>query len=173
MKTGLGSLKSAKQVVNTSRSTAMMKSESSPHYFSIYLKIFSMNIVIFCSLIQEVRAFWVCHDSSRQTANPWILQRWHILGCVKNGLSIKHHSDQCQLLVSNGLITSDQLQSGKPWTLGNFIVELGGIQARSKQTFGIYVQCLSVMMTTLTMYISQNISYITDHDKIAYPHFLL
>ena len=35
------------------------------------------------------------------------------------GLSIKHPLDQCQLLVSNGLIANEALQDGRPWILGN------------------------------------------------------
>ena len=55
------------------------------------------------------------------------------------GLSIKHPLDQCQLLVSNGLIANEALQDGRPWILGNFIAEVGGTQARSQRNFGICV----------------------------------
>ena len=31
------------------------------------------------------------------------------------------------------------LPSGKPWTLGNYTEEFGGVQARGKRTFGIFM----------------------------------
>jgi len=37
------------------------------------------------------------------------------------------------------LIRDATLPSGLPWTLGNYVNEFGGVQARGKQTFGIYV----------------------------------
>ena len=53
------------------------------------------------------------------------------------GLNITHPPDRLQFLVSNGLVTNGLLHDGRPWTLGNFIEELGGVQARSKRTFGV------------------------------------
>ena len=53
------------------------------------------------------------------------------------GLNITHPPDKLQFLVSNGLVTNGSLHDGKSWTLGNFIEELGGVQARSKRTFGV------------------------------------
>ena len=55
------------------------------------------------------------------------------------GMSITHPPDNLQFIVSNGLVANGPLQSGKPWTLGNFIEELGGTQAKSKRTFGVCV----------------------------------
>ena len=55
------------------------------------------------------------------------------------GLSITHPPDKLQFIVSNDLVTNGLLQDGKPWTLGNFIEELGGAQAKSKRTFGVCV----------------------------------
>ena len=52
-------------------------------------------------------------------------------------MSITHPSDKLQFIVSNGLVTNGPLQDGKPWTLGNFIEELKGAQAKSKRTFGV------------------------------------
>ena len=47
-----------------------------------------------------------------------------------------HH---LSLVISNSLVKDKQLPSGKPWTLGNYTREFGGLQARAKRTFGIYV----------------------------------
>ena len=55
------------------------------------------------------------------------------------GSSIIHPPDKRQFIVSNGLVTNGLLQDGKPWTLRNFIEELGGAQANSKRTFGVCV----------------------------------
>ena len=52
------------------------------------------------------------------------------------GMSITHPPNKLQFIVSNGLVTNGPLQDGKPWTLGNFIEELGG---KSKRTFGVCV----------------------------------
>ena len=55
------------------------------------------------------------------------------------GLEITNSSENLLLLVSNGLVKDTPLPSGKAWTLGNYISEFGGIQARGKRTFGIFV----------------------------------
>ena len=31
------------------------------------------------------------------------------------------------------------LRDGKPWTLGGYVEEIGGVSVRSKKTFGIYI----------------------------------
>ena len=54
------------------------------------------------------------------------------------GLGVHVSQDHLSLLVSNALL-KDVLPSGKPWTLGNYTAEFGGIQVRGKHTFGIYV----------------------------------
>lgn len=41
--------------------------------------------------------------------------------------------------MSNGLVKNTPLLNGKPWTLGNFVTELGGAQVRGKRTFGICI----------------------------------
>ena len=55
------------------------------------------------------------------------------------GLEITNSPENLLLLVSNGLVKDAPLPSGKAWTLGNYISEFGGIQARGKRTFGIFV----------------------------------
>jgi len=52
-------------------------------------------------------------------------------GCVINSLI-----HQLSLLISNCFVP---LPSGKSWTLGNYMAEFGGPQARAKRTLGIYV----------------------------------
>ena len=56
-----------------------------------------------------------------------------------SGLGIDTSPDQLSLIVSNGLIRDALLPSGQQWTLGNYIDESGGVQARGKRTFGIFV----------------------------------
>lgn len=55
------------------------------------------------------------------------------------GLGVDVDVDSLSLIVSNGLVLNSPLPSGVPWTLGNYTREFGGVQARSKRTFGIYV----------------------------------
>ena len=55
------------------------------------------------------------------------------------GLGVDVEVDLLSLIVSNGLCRNYPLPSGVPWTLGNYTKEFGGVQARSKRTFGIYV----------------------------------
>ena len=55
------------------------------------------------------------------------------------GLEITNSPENLLLLVSNGLVKDAPLPSGKAWRLGNYISEFGGIQARGKRTFGIFV----------------------------------
>ena len=55
------------------------------------------------------------------------------------GLGITAPSENLSLIVSNGLIRNTPLPSGKPWTLGGYIEEFGGVQARGKRTFGIFM----------------------------------
>jgi len=43
------------------------------------------------------------------------------------------------VLVSNCLVRDAPLASGKPWTLGNYTMEFGGVQVRGRCTFGIYI----------------------------------
>ena len=55
------------------------------------------------------------------------------------GLGITTSPDRLSLIVSNGLICDAPLPSGAPWTLGNYVKEIGGVQARGKRTFGIFM----------------------------------
>ena len=55
------------------------------------------------------------------------------------GLGIATSPDRLSLIVSNGLIRDAPLPSGVPWTLGNYVKEFGGVQARVKRTFGIFM----------------------------------
>lgn len=55
------------------------------------------------------------------------------------GLTIKADPADLHLIVSGGLVMDDTLQDGKPWTLGGYVQEIGGVSARCKKTFGIYI----------------------------------
>ena len=55
------------------------------------------------------------------------------------GLGIATSPDRLSLIVSNGLIRDAPLPSGVPWILGNYVKEFGGVQARGKRTFGIFM----------------------------------
>lgn len=55
------------------------------------------------------------------------------------GLGITAPTEKLSLIISNGLIRDVPLPSGKPWTLGSYIEEFGGVQARGKRTFGIFM----------------------------------
>ena len=57
------------------------------------------------------------------------------------GLGLTASPERLSLIVSNGLIRDAPLPSGFPWTLGNYVNEFGGVQARGKRTFGIYMPC--------------------------------
>ena len=57
------------------------------------------------------------------------------------GLGLTASPERLSLIVSNGLIRDAPLPSGLPWTLGNYVNEFGGVQARGKRTFGIYMSC--------------------------------
>ena len=67
------------------------------------------------------------------------------------GLNINANPESLQLLVSGGLVTNCPLQDGKEWTLGQYTIEIGGVQVRSKKIFGIYNP----------PYIPESVSYIT------------
>lgn len=55
------------------------------------------------------------------------------------GLGLTTSSDRLSLIVSNGLVRDAPLPSGIPWTLGNYVNEFGGVQARGKRTFGVFM----------------------------------
>ena len=55
-----------------------------------------------------------------------------------NGLNIAADLSSLSLIVSNGLVTNTPLQSDNDWTLGEYTLEIGGVQSQSKKTFGIY-----------------------------------
>ena len=54
------------------------------------------------------------------------------------GLHRSANPESLKLLVSGGLVSNCPLQDGKEWTLGQYTVEIGGVQIRSKKIFGIY-----------------------------------
>ena len=54
------------------------------------------------------------------------------------GLHISANPESLKLLVSGGLVSNCPLQDGKEWTLGQYTIEIGGVQIRSKKIFGIY-----------------------------------
>ena len=54
------------------------------------------------------------------------------------GLNINANPESLQLLVSGGLVTNCPLRNRKEWTLGQYTIEIGGVQVRSKKIFGIY-----------------------------------
>ena len=41
--------------------------------------------------------------------------------------------------MSGGAVVDAPLHSGNLWTLGGYVEEIGGVSARGKKTFGIYV----------------------------------
>ena len=55
------------------------------------------------------------------------------------GLDIHAPIESLSLIVSNGLVRDAPHPSGQQWTLGNYTQEFGGVQARGKHTFGIFV----------------------------------
>lgn len=55
------------------------------------------------------------------------------------GLNIKGSLANFRLIVSGGLVANTQLQNNEPWSLGGYIDEIGGVSARCKKTFGIYL----------------------------------
>lgn len=61
-----------------------------------------------------------------------------VLSKAAKGLGIDKQEDLL-LIVSNGLVIDAPLSNGKPWTLGNYIAEMGGAQVRGKRTFGVCV----------------------------------
>ena len=42
-------------------------------------------------------------------------------------------------MVSAGLVRDANVLDGSPWTLGGYVQEVGGVSARSKKVFGIYI----------------------------------
>ena len=56
-----------------------------------------------------------------------------------NGLGIEASPERFSLIISNGLVLDSPLPSGLPWNLGNYTNEFGGVQARGKRTFGIFM----------------------------------
>ena len=62
-----------------------------------------------------------------------------VLAKGAHGLGLTTSPERLSLIVSNGLIRDAPLPSGCPWTLGNYVSEFGGVQARGKRTFGIYM----------------------------------
>ena len=55
------------------------------------------------------------------------------------GMTINADPADLHLVVSGGLVMDATLQDGRPWTLGGYVQEIGGVSARSKKTFGIYI----------------------------------
>ena len=55
------------------------------------------------------------------------------------GLDIKTDPVNLSLIVSNGLVIDTPLSGDKPWDLGTYVEQIGGVSARGKKTFGIYI----------------------------------
>ena len=55
------------------------------------------------------------------------------------GLDIKAEPEDLFLIVSNGLVVDTPLRCNKPWTLGNYVEEIGGVSVRGKKIFGISI----------------------------------
>lgn len=80
-----------------------------------------------------------------------------------NGLNISANSKSLKLLVSGGLVSNFPLQDGKEWTLGQYTIEIGGVQIRSKKIFGIYnppyvpesVSCDSIIINVILIFLYQ------------------
>ncbi len=53
------------------------------------------------------------------------------------GLELDTAPNQLSLIISNGLVLDTPHPSGLQWTLGGYIDDFGGVQARSKRTFGL------------------------------------
>ena len=52
-----------------------------------------------------------------------------------------HESDEksCSLIISNGRILDAPLQNDRPWSLGGFFAEIGGMQKLSRMVIGIHI----------------------------------
>jgi len=55
------------------------------------------------------------------------------------GLNITAPLHSLKLLLSGGLVSKSLFQDDKEWSLGQFTVEIGGVQIRSKKVFGLYI----------------------------------
>ena len=55
------------------------------------------------------------------------------------GLDIDVNPANLALIVSNGLVLDAPLSGDKPWDLGTYVEQIGGVSARGKKTFGIYI----------------------------------
>ena len=57
------------------------------------------------------------------------------------GLDINVNPANLSLIVSNGLVLDVPLSGDKPWDLGTYVEQIGGVNvsARGKKTFGIYI----------------------------------
>lgn len=55
------------------------------------------------------------------------------------GLDIKADPKSLSLVISNALVLDVLFSGNQPWTLGSYVEEFGGVSARGKKTFGIYV----------------------------------
>ncbi len=55
------------------------------------------------------------------------------------GLNVRANPAELLLVVSSGLVVDAPLHDGNAWTLGGYVQEVGGVSARCKKTFGIYL----------------------------------
>ncbi len=62
-----------------------------------------------------------------------------VIDKAAKGLGINECTQSLSLMMSSGLVKNMPLSNGKAWTLGNFVEDFGGAQARGKKTFGICV----------------------------------
>ena len=51
----------------------------------------------------------------------------------------------CTLIMSNGRVLDVPLPNGKPWNLGGFLAEIGGMQKLSRTAIGIHIE-VSIQM---------------------------
>ena len=56
-----------------------------------------------------------------------------------NGLGMEVSPERLSLIISNRLVLDSLLPSGLAWNLGNYTNMFGGVQARGKRTFGIFM----------------------------------
>ena len=51
----------------------------------------------------------------------------------------KSDEKSCSLIISNGRILDAPLQNDRPWSLGGFFAEIGGMQKLSRMVIGIHI----------------------------------
>ena len=61
-----------------------------------------------------------------------------VLMKASGGLSIKCDLKELRLICSGGLVKDSEI-NGQPWSLGQYIIQIGGNQNRSKRVWGVYI----------------------------------